>query len=160
MELLAAAIVFATVLYFVDKSQKWRALWKITISLGLVAVICIGAFVVYGNYNASQRAKAAQIEAAQPAGEDWFAANAKSEAPPVKLDFSKAVPIPQGATIGEPWKKYQQLTKSEKECVAKVRKQFPIDYKDMSDSELSYRVQRKFPKCDIPSTPAGFIPEL
>jgi len=126
MELLAAAIVFATVLYFVDKNQKWGALWKITISLGLVAVICIGAFVVYGNYNASQRAKAAQIEAAQPAGEDWFAAN----------------------------------TKSEKECVAKVRKQFPTDYKDMSDSELSYRVQRKFPKCDIPSTPAGFIPEL
>ncbi len=125
MELLAAAIVFATVLYFVDKNQKWGALWKITISLGLVAVICIGAFVVYGNYNASQRAKAAQIEAAQPAGEDWFAANAKSEAPPVKLDFSKAVPIPQGATIGEPWKKYQQLTKSEKECVAKVAQTIP-----------------------------------
>lgn len=74
MMILAGAIVLAMVLYLVDKNQKWGA-FKAFLKLGGgIAVLAIGAFLIYGSHesriSAHNRACAAKIRAAYPGSYD------------------------------------------------------------------------------------------
>ena len=113
--MLAAAIVLVTVLYLVDKNQKWGTVWKITKWSACVGVTVI-AFYLYDYYKDEQRVTCAEkVRAIYPSsykdladvvlGEKvlakyptcdvakWIGETVPPFASDVVLDFSKAQPI-------------------------------------------------------------------
>ena len=62
----AAAIVLATVLYLVDKNQKWRTFWYVCIAAVAVAAVGLGSVLLYDRHDSPQAKQPTKAEVMPP----------------------------------------------------------------------------------------------
>jgi|SRR5580658_511887 hypothetical protein len=64
--LIAAAIIFAMILYLVDKNHRWRAFWKIMSVILALLALGAGVLLMHKKEHARTRACASRIRLAFP----------------------------------------------------------------------------------------------
>jgi len=96
MAIFGLCLVLITILYFIDKNQQWRAVWRIVRTTALVSVILAAVTAIgYGGYYLYQRHKEAKL-ATETKQDDSIDLSAGLVLKPTPQN----VPIPEGATIG------------------------------------------------------------
>jgi hypothetical protein len=77
VEIFGLCLVLITILYLIDKNQKWRSAWSVLKVTALaIAVLSVLAGVGYGSYYLYERHREAKLaDAEKKQAEDWFEKN-------------------------------------------------------------------------------------